>query len=1233
MSEREKIPLKSRLRQRLRLLVLLGILFLSLGYFFANINQWANTPMVKEALLDLAMRRFWGEINAGRAEIIFGDTTVKGWNVEARDRCGRLIARSPYVEVKFNLLALLWWRLKFARTELREPYVHMWTDPDGVFIWKKFKKPPKVDKHFYTRADKVMTSDAEFKYDYYPEHRPVHVHLEGINGSAHFVEKTAFPKADIDSLRLEFPGFDHYFRDIRVDGIIDKVFTQVNELHAYFLDIPIEVSGRLDGIKTKNPRMRFDVSGAGKIGDLLRYFDYRENPPGQFKLEARVTGRTDNYKVGGRFRSDWGVVEEQRYENLDADFSYHRSDDTVRVKDFSVDMYGAHITGKGNYVIGTGEFSATGTIELPNRTLSYRTEGVVDTGAGEITFRVLDFWTRYANLTSSGSWATKTGNLKFDWRLGISRMESELPYWGFEDIGGSLNLHGNIGGNLESLKARASGGVRNLTYLRAYLGDGPVEARLENGTLYSTVASAGGDTGFSFDSQVRLLRAGNPLSSSEMNVSMDIEMAGVRLTREVFDTDFTGAVGGELELSGTPSRLHGGGEMRMKEAKAWGQDIELIEAEVKYDPEGISFENASLRLPSGDTGRGRFRMEWNLDYELELAAEGLHLQSLNMVTESGHPVTGVVNARLSGRANFDRPVVSGEVDFTTLNYEKLELESADMSFVLKDDIVAINATQPWGITVDGSYNMVTGNFRDFKVEFDDMDILPLCRWKCLTETEGHITGHLILNGGEAGWEDVDYHLLLTDLMIQYRGEKIHNTLPVRVEIGPHGGNQEIHLLTADSMLDLTGALSETGVWDLDVSADVDLALLSNFIPEIRSSEGRMVASGRAVGPVEEMKFDGELNVVEGSMRLRNYYADFKEIYMQVVSDSPGIVEIETLRGKLDEEGSFELSGDLYHRGTEVTGMDLSLNARKVPFQSRGMYKIVVSPELKLTGTPEEPTLSGQIRIVDGRYTKDVRIERQFIEVKRETAPTKDVPGWVKNLKMNVRVVDEGNFEINNNLAQVPVRTDVLITDTLSNPVLDGEVEGLGGNIFYGGTKFDLARGRIDFSNPIEIDPLVDVMARTTIREYEIRLYLEGELSHMELRLESTPALDDQNILALITFRKTVEELSRDEYQALAALPLFFSKDVSRAVGGPLENYTGLDIFTVEAREEEAGARVTVGKKLSKRIEMEYSSEMGGEDRVQETRLIYKITDNVWLQGSQDSEGIYSFRLNFHFTVK
>ncbi|GEM_PF-2410235 len=1219
-------------RKRLRLAGLLIVLVLSFAYLIFNVSEWADTPMVKQLLLGRVMKRFRGKLTAQRTHADLKKQTAEGWNVEVREGEGRLIARTPYAKVRMNLLALFWWRIKIAHIELDRPEMHLWTDPDRVFIWRKFKLPPKPRRRFYTRAGLVEARNGKFTYDYYPEPRPVHLHLEGINGSAVFYEKTPHIEATIKRLYLRFPGFDHRFDDVSVRGIADKVFARVKHLEATFLGIPLEITGRIDSFKSKNPRMDFTLRASGSIGDLLRYFRYEKDPPGTFELEARVTERTKDYRVAGTFNSLWGVVEGQRYDNAQAVFTYRSVDKTIRLSQFSLRMYGARIAGKGSYEIGTGKFAGTGKIKLKNRTVSYLVEGFVDTASGAITFDTLDLWTPYARISSSGTWGTKTGRLDFRWRLTVSSLIRELPHWGVDGVSGVLSLSGDISGPVRNLRATASGRVRNLAWFHALLGSGSVSVRLSDEMLNARVSVATGETRFKGSTRLRLFRNGIIVNMSSVPLSFDVEASGVRLTPKVFGTDLSGVASGYIEGDGTGGNITGSGRFTLVDVKAWGQSIRSARADITLGSRGVSFENAVVALPDGNTGKGHLRLDWRLNYNLELYAGRVRLSSLDAVTKTGRPITGTARVNLAGKGNFRKPRISGRAIFSSLKYDTLDLEGAELEFDLDGSVVNVRGNQPWGITVSGSYNLTTGAFINFEMGFDQADILPLCVWRCLVDTSGEFSGFLTLNGGEDGWNDVDYRLFITELDIKYREEHIRNLLPIRVEIGPSGGIEEIHLFTDSGTLHITGDLSPEAVWNLDVLADLDLSTVPNLISTFSRASGRMLINARVAGPSDDLAYWGGVTVQEGSMRIRGYRAEFSELDM-MIEFMPGNIGIKEFKGKVGDGGSFNIAGKLLTRGTEIEALDLALEAYRIPLQSSGTYKALVSPILTLRGPPDQLSLKGKVLVYEGRYTRDVRIEKRFIEVKRETAPRRKLPNWIKNLRMSIHIIDEGRFLIKNNLAEVPLQMDVIVGGTPVEPIIEGKIEGLGGKIFYGGREFELVRGRLDFANPIEIDPLVDVFARLDVRDYEVRLYLKGVLSHMELRLESSPNLDDQNILALIMFNKTADELSEGEYQALANIPLFFAQDFSRAVGMPLESFTGIDIFTVEAREDSPGARVTVGKKLSKRIEVEYSSDMGGEFPLQETRLIYKLTDNLWLQGSQNSEGLYSFRLNFHFVIK
>lgn len=1216
----------------MRLLGFLLIFALLIAYLLINATEWVNTPLVRDIIVGRILRPFWATADLGRSEVELKNGTAKIYSAAVYDTEGRLIAKAPYARIHFHLFNLFWREVKLEEIEIDHGDVHLWTDADGVFIWKRFKKPPKPNRITTSRAGMIIAHEGTFTYDYYPVHRPIHLRIEGVNGTAKFNDKTPYIEATARSMLLQFPGFDHYFYDIVVKGRMEEDYAEVYSLDANFLDMPIKVRGRLDGLKSKNPRLNCSLEVTSTIGKALKYFNYNDNPPGPFTLTAKVTGRTDDYQVAGHFSSQWGIVEGQRYDDASADFVYHSNDKNIRLTRYKFKMYGAQIAGSGWYNIDTRRFSGSGAIQYKNHLFNYDVAGIVNTRNGIITLKKLDLRTPYAKLFSNGTWATKTGLLYFHWTLDIYDMRRELPEWGLDDIGGSIKLTGTLSGPLKDPYVTSMGTGRSLEWWEFKLGDGPVSLDLENGQVTLKAGPSREGTSFYGELQFPFIEDGRLTDLDTVQVVYKYEIDNMVFDNEFFGTDLFFRASGYIEGGGTFSNLSGKGHTRLTDVKAWGQSIEYIEADVAMDEVGMSFSNAVIKLPGGDAGAGHLSFDWDLNYTFEITTDRLNLSSLNAISKSGRPVNGVAQANIRGKANFRDPKFNGEFILQSVTYETLVLQGSQFTFEMTGSVVRLRGRQDWGLDIDGEYNFSTGAFKDFVISFERFNVAPITEWKCVGDLSGYLTGSVTLNGGEAGWDGVDYHFYLTELDIVYHDIKIWNSGPVISEIGPQGGDQNVPLISDYGWVNIMGKISPRSEWDLSIMADFDLSAIPKFVDKVRESSGRVHLNMTAVGPSDEIVTAGQFTIDNGAMRFRNYSAEFTGI-TALIEFTPRFFDVKYIKGNIADEGNFFASGKIYTENFEILSVDIALKADKIPLRSPNTYKASISPNLTLQGPPQALALKGRIAIDEGLYIKDVRIERQVIEVTRETAPPPKLPEWLNNLVMDIEIVNEGNFLINNNLTETPLRINLNVRGKINEPEVDGAIEAIGGKIYYSGTVFNIVRGRFDFADPLKIDPAVDVFANTIIREYEIRLYVIGNLSHMELKLESSPALDDQNILALITFQKTVEELTQGQQQDLINLSLFFSRDVSRAVGGPLENYTGIDIFTVEAREASPGARVTVGKRLSKRIEVQYSTEMGGEAPLQETRLIYKITDNIWLQGSQTSMGVYSFKLNFHFVIE
>lgn len=1223
--------MKRPTRIRLRISGELTILLLLIIYILAHLTELANTPMWHGVLMTALSKPYNGYIKAGPVRAHLDEFAAEGWDVSAEDDRGRYLGKAPHVKVWFNRFSFFWRRVRPERVEIDKPVVHLWTDPDHVFIFKRWKRPPRrLNPIFRTRAGNVIAHNGTLTYDYYPEPKPLHLYLEGINVRAHYTETTPYIQGTINRLYLKYDFFDDWFYNLTVQGLAGSEFCDAHRITATYLNMPLTISGRLDGFQRKNPRLNVRVQSQGRLGDLLRYFHYNANPPGDFAIDAFITGLSDDYYINGGFTSSYGIIEGQRYDNFKGKFTYHKS--VVTVEKFTMRMYGMFWEGSGWYNVSSGEFHGHGTMSHRGRPMRFDVSGRLDTDKSIMTFTSIVINSADAQLSGHGRWYVSRGTLEMQYRLVIRDLARELAHWGVEHFAGSLDVRGAFSGPVRNPLVSADGQVSNLEWYRAFFGAGPISAKLKAGDISAKLTAHDKDAMFEASAVVPLLRNGDFASLRRNPFTFEIIANGFKITKRLMETDFTGEASGELSGGGTSDNLRAHGSIKLKNARAWGQTIATATARLEMTERGIAFEDLEATLPSGDKGAGRIWTDWDLNYELTLESHSIRLTSLDKVKSSGMPIEGNVAFTAEGKGNFEKIKINAATKFSSLKYDGIDLIGGQMIIYLDGTVATLDGTFYHGISINGAYDFNDGAFHNFIVTFFAVPLKQIFALKGMQQTSGQMTGTLTMNGGAAGWGDVDYHFLLTSLEISFSNEIIRNAGPLRIEIGPSGGRQDIHLLVKGGRLDITGVIGADKVWELDATGKFDLGMLVVLTHQIRRASGMASLNAHLSGPTEDIRLSGLAEIQGGSMRFRGYQAEFTGINGQFIFH-PDHIHVDQLLGIVNDEGDFVFDGDVYYEGFRIIAFNMKFDATGLPFSQQSEYKLILSPSLTLTGDLDEPVLAGNIQIAEGRYIKDFRIEKQFVEVNRETAPRKEPTGFMKKLTLNVQIVNDGNFRVHNNLADLFLRAALTVKGNPTDPHVEGTVDGVEGKLYYGGTTFTLDRAKLDFSDPTSNDAYVDVSARAEIRSYEVRLSLVGRLSHMLLSFSSVPQLDDQNILSLLTFGKLTDELSRNESDTLLTIPIFFAPQLGPNIRQPLEKYTGINIFNIETQPDRPGARVTLGGDLSKRLSIQYSAETTGENPIRQSQVIYRITDKIWLLGTQNNLGIYSFKLNFHFEVE
>ena len=140
----------------------------------------------------------------------------------------------------------------------------------------------------------------------------------------------------------------------------------------------------------------------------------------------------------------------------------------------------------------------------------------------------------------------------------------------------------------------------------------------------------------------------------------------------------------------------------------------------------------------------------------------------------------------------------------------------------------------------------------------------------------------------------------------------------------------------------------------------------------------------------------------------------------------------------------------------------------------------------------------------------------------------------------------------------------------------GSFDSISGTYAFQGRGFDvLESSSINFRG--DLNPEIYVTVTRVISGVETRVSIFGPLKQPELRLASTPPLDQSDILSLIVFNAPTNLLSAaQQQQLLVRAGTLAAGFLVAPILSAIENETGIDIIEVEPDEFGTGAKITIG---------------------------------------------------------
>jgi len=421
---------------------------------------------------------------------------------------------------------------------------------------------------------------------------------------------------------------------------------------------------------------------------------------------------------------------------------------------------------------------------------------------------------------------------------------------------------------------------------------------------------------------------------------------------------------------------------------------------------------------------------------------------------------------------------------------------------------------------------------------------------------------------------------------------------------------------------------------LHVSGEaVDLALFDRVVGEgIRRLEGRadlrLDVRGSASGAV-----------VDGSLRILGAHFDVLALGQRLgpldarlaIGNDAIRIEEATLLGA--DSGRVTLSGDVALEGLRPGRAALRLVADDFLVRHRTSLRFKLDADVALAGPVGALYAHGDARLEDLHFYLRPGGDPLLAEIaviepggtphlarRHIVARTDDTGGLLAGASADVRIVIPKDSWVVGQGANVEIAGDLRAAKAPQGPLgLYGAITTLRGDYRAQGRIFTIAPSRVVFDGRPDADPLLDVRAEGSAGGAEIFVRVQGRASSPAIRLTSNPPYPERDILALLLFGRTRDQLGKSEAGALQS---FLAQTGGGAAIESLNAFLGptLHVDTIESTPSERGegGTVGIGRWLTKDIFVQYGQGYG-DAAGSEVRVNWKLYPRWSLESRYSSE--------------
>jgi translocation and assembly module TamB len=698
----------------------------------------------------------------------------------------------------------------------------------------------------------------------------------------------------------------------------------------------------------------------------------------------------------------------------------------------------------------------------------------------------------------------------------------------------------------------------------------------------------------------------------------------------------TGTVNLDLSGSGTIHSIIGGGIVTLTNGVAYGEGYQKIAVNVAAEGQQVSLTKVLLEAHGlSITGSAGYNLGTK-KLSGQVTGNNLLLSKFDTIRKAEPNADGVLSFTAIANGTLEEPNLHARMTLADISMEgkplgsveaKADSAGSNLTYELQSKLVGAQ------VNANGETSLVGDYQTKAKLTLSGLDIANVIELVAPGSFKGSsaIAGTVNVSGpaakpkmmvGTAEFNQFDFKL---------QGVELKAAEPARASLRNGTATlDQIHVVGQDTDLLAYGTAVVFGDPNpmggriaLHANGNISMALASTFDPDLITS-GKVTFNVAADGRMKKPTLTGNVvfhNVnlaiegVSNGLSSLNGTLEFNE-------DRLDVKDMTAMTGG----GQLKIGGYLaYQKGVFA---DLTATGDVVRVRYNGL-SATANASLRLQGQPSSLLLSGNVLVT--RFGVGADVDFAALSAAGGVQAPPDPNSAMNKIRLDVHITSSPQLDFQNSFAKLAGSVNLTVRGTLAVPSVLGRIQITDGSATYLGVNYELERGTIYFSNPVRIDPTIDLDATARVENYDLTIGVHGTITNLKPTYRSEPPLTEADIFNLLALGRTQEEaqLNQEQQSQIGADPTtdaLLGGALNATVSSRVGKLFGAGSVKIDpafiGTLGNSSARITVQEPLSKQVTLVFATNVN-ETAQQLIQVQYRLNPEYSIVATRDESGVFS----------